>query len=70
MVMLSFQRSKIYIVLIDTGSQINSFDLSYLLDLYYLLLIGGIEHVEIGKDRILKRNTVTLCHTGCVSRIL
>ena len=60
----------IFIILIGTRSQINSLDLFYLLDLCYLLLIGGMEHVEIGKDRILKHNTITLCHTGCVSWIL
>ena len=57
----------IFIILIGTRSQINSLDLFYLLDLCYLLLIGGMEHVEIGKDRIHTRNTITLCPTGCVS---
>ena len=65
--MLGFQRLKIYIVLIDTGSQINSLDLSYLLDLYYLLLIGGMEHVDIGHGKIHKRNTIPPCPTCCVS---
>ena len=38
--------SEVCTLLADFGSQLDSLDLFYLLDLYYLLLISGMEHAE------------------------